>query len=76
VRPDRLLAAQLEKLSAKHTGAGAEQDREEPLPLINTDHADQEKSKTFNHEGHEGTQRRKARVIGKAKGQRPRAKSR
>jgi len=63
MRPDRLLAAQLEELSAKHTGAGAEQDREKPLPLMNTDRADQEKPKTFDHEGHEGTQRRKARVI-------------
>jgi hypothetical protein len=49
MRLDRLLAAQLEKLSAELAGAGAEQDREKPLPLINTDGADQEKSKTFNY---------------------------
>jgi hypothetical protein len=40
VRPDRLLAAQLEKLSAELAGAGAEQDREKLLPLINTDRQD------------------------------------
>ena len=33
------------------------------LPLIYTDDADQEKPKTFNHKGHEVTQRKK-KVIG------------
>jgi hypothetical protein len=34
-------------LSAEHTGAGAEQDREKLLPLINTDGTDQEKPKSL-----------------------------